>query len=856
VTERVPSPARARPTVDIVRKWLGGHLVDVVLVLTLAGAGAMVGGSYYAAAAADGRPEFYQGEFAPAVMEACGRGFVNPVPLSVPALSQFLSERRTTLACAEIPADVKLTALGPFQVTFRYMMFGVSTYWRATGVSWDHLAPIFGALHGLVVGLAYLAWRVVFARWLAVALGLAIAISPMQLSILPYLRDAAKTPFFAADVFIVLLVWTRPLTTRTLLLLCGLFGVVAGIGVGFRPDVVMWFPMLVVALLFAQHAGLRRRLTAAALGLAVSVTAFGVIGRPVLAQYKAGSNFGHVALLGFAREFDARLGVRSGPYTVAPYYNDEFMYAAISGYAARKGYTGVLGMASAEYERYALMYFWEVTRTFSADVATRVGASITNVLNLPFELKDDASEAAVARVPALHRMLQARRRILGVLDGWGAGLVLLAFLMLAARSAALAWGFAITVLYLAGLPVIQFHPRHYSHLELIGMFALGIVVQAIAARVPASARAAVRDSWTWPSLRPRVVRVGACLAVVVLVPLIAVHVLRWRQQSVLKRLVAGYNLAAAEEVPYVLRPEDPDHVLLVPAGVPLGDRATPGRHVYGDYLVVDVGNPCDAVSFTMRVRYASAAGTGRFSRDVPVTLWPARDYGAARVFLPVYQYVDGNSVAGLGFGFAGLELSTSDVPCFTGLRRVPDTAGPALWLDLNLARNWNDRPLYQTFEDAAIADVHETTIYRSSPGLPLRRRWVDALTHVPPGTAAVSKTATVDPARGLIVNGIAESPFAYLAQLQPATVRAGSQLVVVGELFSGGLTVGLLKDQAWSRTLNVTTPGRFVAAVDASVDGTYVAMIANVNPARFRPTRFVITGVDWAPPALPPAGAR
>jgi hypothetical protein len=659
-----------------------------------------------------------------------------------------------------------------------------------------------------------------------------------------------------ADALIVLLIWTRPLTPRRLVLLCGLFGLIAGVGVGFRPDVVLWFPMLATALLFGPHASLRRRLTATALALAVSVGALGVFGWPMLTRYSSGSNFGHVALLGFAHEFDDRLGVRSGPYTITPFYNDAYMYAAIASYAKHQGHAGELRLLTADYERYAMTYYRDVTRTFSADVAIRFVASVFHVLNLPFERQEYANDSTLEGLGVLGGILQARRTILGALDGTGPNLVLLVLLLFAARGAALAWGFAMTVLYLAGLPMLQFHLRHYSQLELIGLFALGVVVQTAARSVTASGRGRLQEPWTWPSLRPGVVRVGACLALVVLVPLILIHVLRWRQQSVLSRLVASYDLAAAEEMPYSIRSEDPDRVMVVPAGVTRaqGPRR-PGRQVYGEYLVVDVGDGCDAMSLTIRVVFDASAGSARFSRDLPVTLWPRREYGSARLYLPIYQFVDGNNVPDLGFRFTGLELLTRDLPCLTGVRRVPDGTGPPLWLDLRLARNWKDRPLYQTLADPAIVDVHETAIYKSSPGLPLRSRWMDTVTHVPPGLAPVSKIATVDPSRGVVVNGIAGS-FAYLAVGRPVGVTAGSQLVAVGELFSGGLTVGLLRNDAWSQTINVTTPGRFVAAVDASADGTYVAVIANVNPDPARPTRFVITGVDWAAPPAPPARAR
>jgi hypothetical protein len=836
------------------------RVLDALLVLALAGVGAMVGSSYYTAATARVKAEFYQTEFAPAVMEACGRGFVNPVPGSVPVMAQFITQERTTLDCAELPANITLQPLNKFQVAFRYLMFVVSTYWRATGVSWDHLAPFFGALHGIVVGLGYLALRVVLTRTLAVPLGLAIAFSPAQLSILPYLRDSAKTPFFMADALLVLLVWTRALTTRTVVVLCALFGATAGIGVGFRPDVVMWFPMLAVALLLAQHASLRRRITATALGLAVSVGALGVFGWPILAQYKSQNNFGHVALLGFAKEFDDRLGVRAGPYTIDPFYNDAYINAVVNSYAKRVyGVTGHMRLSNPAYGRYASMYYWEIVRTFSADVATRLGASVVHVLNLPFRRQEYESDPAVQSVSALHGIVQARRQILGALDGWGPYLVLLVVLMFAARSIALACGFAITVLYLAGLPVVQFHLRHYSHLELVGLFALGIVVQSVARCVPASARATLQERWTWPSLRPRVVRVGVCLAAIVLIPLISVCVLRWCQESVLNRLIASYNLAAAEDVPYSIRPEDPNHVVVVPAGVPVIERVrTPGMpQVYDDYLVIDVGHGCDSMSLTMRIIYESATGASGYSRDVPVKLWPTRKYGTVRVFAPIYQYVvDGITVPDQGIRFQGFEFLTRDLSCLSGLKRVPDSSRTPLWLDLSLSRTWEDERLYQTLADTAAVSSPDPVIYRSSPELVVSRRAVDALHGVARDFNSVSKVARVDGSVGASVEGVAEAAFAYLVMSKPKAVAAGTQVLAVGELFDGGFTLGLQKDGQWSQTLNVTRPGLFLAAVDVPADGTYVAVIANVNPDPAGRTRFVITGLDWAAPAVSRGPAR
>jgi hypothetical protein len=826
-----------------------GRVLDAVLVLLLAGAGAKVGADYHAASTSPQlRPDFYQTEFGPAVMQACGHGFVNPVPNALPALTQFITQERTTFDCAELPRDLKLAQLTSFQATFRYMMYVVAVYWKATRVSWDHLEPIFGAIHGVVVGLSYLAFRVVLARTLAVPLGLAIAFSPAQLSILPYLRDSNKTPFFMADALIVLLVWTRPLTTRTILLLCGLFGVVAGIGVGFRPDVVVWFPMLAIALFCARHESLRRRLRATAVGLAVSLGAFVLFGWPILAQYRSGSNFGHVAILGLTKPFDVSLGVQGGPYTRGFDYTDAYVRFEVNSYARRvHGYSGVLFMMTTDYERYASKYFSEMVRTFPADIATRLAATVAKVLNLAFWRSSYDRDAGIDRVSYLRTGVTLRNSILGAMDGWGFYIALAACALLAARGFALGCGFAATVLFLAGLPVLQFHLRHFSHLEFVGLFSLGLVIQIVATTTWRAVRRDPRDAAPWPPWRPALVRVAVCLGVLVLVSIVSIRVLRAHQQSSVTRLIDAYNAEAVEVVPSSIQPSEAGRVLVVPQGVPVPDRANPETRVgvYDDYLVVDLSDACDAMSLTMRIKYESNIAFINFTRDVPVKLWPAREYGHIRLFVPVYQFIDSRTKLDRAIRFQGLEFSRADLPCLAGLKRVPDSATAPLWLDLLLTRTWKDRPLYQTFADHAVGPSPDPTIYRSSPGLVLRSREVDALNGVGPDFGSVSKVAKVDHSSGVVVDGIAETPFVYLVQSKPRSVTAGTQVMAVGELFTGGFTLGLLKDGAWSQTLNVTTPGRFIAAVDASANGTYEAVIANINSDTTKPTRLVITGMGW-----------
>jgi hypothetical protein len=77
------------------------------------------------------------------------------------------------------------------------------------------------------------------------------------------------------------------------------------------------------------------------------------------------------------------------------------------------------------------------------------------------------------------------------------------------------------------------------------------------------------------------------------------------------------------------------------------------------------------------------------------------------------------------------------------------------------------------------------------------------------------------------MNAQADSPTSYLLEGKPLPVRKGGQFIAVGELEAGGLTIGLLKDNAWLGSRNIVEPGWFAVAVQAPEDGVYALVIAN-----------------------------
>src|SRR5437868_5024792 len=130
------------------RSRLGGALMDVAIAVTVFLAATNWGTWYWNRSLALGRhPFFYQLYFEPAVMVACGKGFVVAQP-QIPSMGRFLAEQAETFDCADITADTKLVGDRLFQSANRYLMTAVGMTWRFSRISSRTLGPLAGALIG------------------------------------------------------------------------------------------------------------------------------------------------------------------------------------------------------------------------------------------------------------------------------------------------------------------------------------------------------------------------------------------------------------------------------------------------------------------------------------------------------------------------------------------------------------------------------------------------------------------------------------------------------------------------------------------------------------------------------------
>src|SRR5262249_54509272 len=122
---------------------------------------------------------------------------------------------------------------------------------------------------------------------------------------------------------------------RTALSLAALFGATLGIGFGFRNDLLIVVPLIVVALFAWTPPRTMRAAGLRAGAMAVAAVTCAIVAYPILSGYTRGSNSGHVALLGFVTPFDKPLGVTPSVYEWSHLYSDGYTDAIVESYSTR-----------------------------------------------------------------------------------------------------------------------------------------------------------------------------------------------------------------------------------------------------------------------------------------------------------------------------------------------------------------------------------------------------------------------------------------------------------------------------------------------------------------------------------------
>lgn len=672
-------------------------LRECCTALLLFGTAAAVGMIY--PATWGGTPHFFQELFGPAVMFACGQGWANPVDAEAPALQAFLHPAMHVThppemdACdgQSLPGDIPTAPWSSFQQRQRYLIYAAGFLWRIFGVSWAALAPLYGLFYGLSAVALYALFRLGMGRPIAIAATLLLIFSPIQLNNLLRLRDYSKAPFILLAIALTGWMLLHARTPRRLLGVAAAMGLLTGVGVGFRMDVLIVLPAFAVAVAcFAPPAAGSLRLRAAAILLCAVI--YYAVSWPVTHALDTGMKYQDF-LLGLNDLYDSRLGVGGAPYQIGHRYFDREPMAILQAHAPHAtGAQALYEFDTHEYEAIGRSYSMTILTTFPADLALRALAAVLRTVD---ELTFSTDHAVPKGVTGAFTTwcFESLAAIAAPLLRYARYAVLLALLVLAGRNLRLAFAALFLLLYFGGYGAIQFASRHYFHLQFLGLWAVAFLAgQAWFLFRAIRSTGGLSPSWKIhkPAL-PRAVKRAAFFACAAMLGiLLSLQALRVWQHTQVAPLLQAVQLAPRVPDEYATLPDN-EGMLIQAAGHATADveAADTPPSFFVDYWVAEFDTSLGPVTPTLRYRGAVPDLALTWS-----TVLPATGSGTTKLIFPTYTA----RWKGEGAGwtrYEGIWLTTAEAPRLKALSRIPDTAALPLLLTWTLPPDAMHLPLYQ-----------------------------------------------------------------------------------------------------------------------------------------------------------------
>ena len=434
-------------------------------------------------------------------------------------------------------------------------------------------------------------------------------------------------------------------------------------------------------------------------------------------------------------------------------------------------------------------------------------------------------------------------RLLLLLNGFGVLMVAATLAIISIRHLRAAVVLLFLVVYFAGYPALQFHARHFFHLEFITWFAVAFLADRIVTA------ALQYRTLSWGLIAAGAWRGGAfaASAAVLLVALFAIA--RTYQGAHTRNLLRDAYLGADREAVMTTTRRIASGRVLVDASNIWRPRAA-GAPVGTEYLVAQFsGHDCDAIQVPATFRYQAARAD--FSRDLDVRLRP----GAAPTVV-MLQVFDSP-----GFSqFSGIELPIREARCLTGVYRMKTNQMPRVLLDVNAPASWERAKLYQTlaaWESSSDGDDTQPRLYSHARNHALRPAASATPFQLKGPQLEYRNTIVSDGDDGFLhIAGRPDTPASAVLVLKDEPLRAGDVVVARGEVKEGGIALGLFRDGRTIDAVEVTNRGGFEAAVAVPATGRYTVSLANRVAGRWRRRNDVtITSFGWIPGDAVAAGS-
>jgi hypothetical protein len=456
---------------DCVRR----HFIDLLYMLILFILGMYIGTSYVNQ---NGLGSFFQQYFGSVVMFSCGKGYQylkDPIPENY---KQFLAQKIDHFDCEDIPDTYKTTPVNLSLLYDNYQYLSVGLFWKIAGISWSGLSLYFGLFYGLTMLAAYSIFRLGLKTHFAFLLTFLLLTSPNMLFNLPTTRDFPNKLFFYLAFLLLGILIKKPFSPKKLIIIAGLYGLIVGIGYGFRSDVIIALPIVFIVIFLLLPAGILKCLKVKIISAFFCIIIFLIFAYPKLI-ITANSLSCHLGMLGFSEYLERGLPISNNFYDTGILFADNYINVSVAEFEKRVYLTSntVPGVFNEAHSKYCWLYYFEILKLLPADQFTRVQSVILTLTNLRI-MSLRGFETRIGQNPFLAFVFNLREFFVNKIPP-GKYYVLLTVIVVALIDLRIGFFLLLFVLYFCGYNVHEYMNRIWFHLEIIPLWAFGFLIQTI-----------------------------------------------------------------------------------------------------------------------------------------------------------------------------------------------------------------------------------------------------------------------------------------------------------------------------------------------------------------------------------------
>lgn len=493
-----------------------------------------------------------------AVPLALGQGFFQPDVERIPALNAFFDGEVSVLEVGALPLPLpaKPRSAAHSSEFHYYLNHTVALVWRLAGISKESLEPLAAVMLGWTAAAVYGILRLGMGRLLSFLIALGFTFSPPVLYTLPYLRDFSKAPFLLTLFFLLGYLAKRKATSRAIFGWSIFLGCFHGFALGFRQDVLIFLPLVVVVLLFSGSSlatgsttsgNPRWRFRAANGFLAAVVYLFFFLaaGSPMLGKMEGGADPFHPLVQGSSTKHMQNLGLGPAMYIPLASGHDNYAFATYYHHFRRANNApeAHFDYDTAGSQQAGRQWLIDLGMCFPADMLSRVYASVFRIIRYADAftppLHRETESSALREIAAAHTFLAEH------LHRFGLFYAAAALLIISCRAPYPALAILFLLLYICGYSGLQSELRHTFYLCFVPLWILGFLLGCLG-KATTGLLVTLCGNGTVPSPSPgRMLRhcffFAACALAVTLIPL---AVLRTYQRQSAASTLTPYIEAA------------------------------------------------------------------------------------------------------------------------------------------------------------------------------------------------------------------------------------------------------------------------------------------------------------------------